>query len=106
MNKEALFIYEEDGFCELIWTYKDLLKLQRENNQLKEQLHKCSIDIQELYEQDIECPSSCHRFKELRSWLEESKRIAVAQEHRGSINAINLVLDKLNELEGIKDEKV
>lgn len=36
MNKEALFIYEEDGFCELKYTYGDLCKLFVENNQLKE----------------------------------------------------------------------
>lgn len=42
--------------------------------------------------------------QELRSWLEESKKIAVAQEHIGSINAINLVLDKLSELEEGKNE--
>ena len=30
MNKENLFVYEDDGFCELRYTYGDLTKFERE----------------------------------------------------------------------------
>jgi len=35
MNKDSLFIYEEDGFCELKYTFKDLKRLVRKNKQLQ-----------------------------------------------------------------------
>ena len=35
MNKDSLFIYEEDGFCELKYTFKDLKRLERKNKNLQ-----------------------------------------------------------------------
>lgn len=40
-------------------------KYAEENQQLKESLHQASIGIQELIEQDIECPSNCSKLKDL-----------------------------------------
>jgi hypothetical protein len=40
--------------------------LQKENKELKEQLHDASIQIQELIEQDIECPSNCEKLEKLQ----------------------------------------
>lgn len=47
--------------CEL---KKKIKKLKQEKKQLKEQLHQCSLDIQELTERDIECPSYCDKLKQ------------------------------------------
>lgn len=41
-------------------------ELQKENEELKEQLHDASIQIQEMIEKDIWCPSNCSKLKELR----------------------------------------
>ena len=80
MNKEALFIYEEDGFCELKYTYGDLCKLFVENNQLKEQR------------------------QELRSWLEEIIPYLKVHGIRTTPDKVlEDVLNKLNELEGGKN---
>ena len=49
-------------------------KYAEENQQLKESLHQASIGIQELIEQDIECPSNCSKLKELKKQLEEYDR--------------------------------
>ena len=42
-------------------------KLQQENQELKKQLHEASIEMQEMIEQDIECPSNCSKLKEILS---------------------------------------
>ena len=34
MNKDSLFVYEEDGFCELKYSFKDLKRLERKNQKL------------------------------------------------------------------------
>lgn len=39
--------------------------LQQENQELKKQLHEASIEMQEMIEQDIECPSNCSKLKEI-----------------------------------------
>ena len=116
MNKEALFIYEEDGFCELKYTYGDLCKLFVENTQLKEQLEKKyekigTLTSEILYEENTKLQSV---LKELRSWLEDEKdRLAreCSQIYEDSLgktrlvnedifNEVNKILSKLNELEG------
>lgn len=47
-------------------------RLQKENQELKKQLHEASIEMQEMIEQDIECPSNCSKLKELKKQLEET----------------------------------
>ena len=42
--------------------------------------------------------------EELRSWLEEGKRVSIAHENMISVNFISLVLSKLEELEGVSNE--
>lgn len=49
-------------------------RLQKENQELKKQLHEASIEMQEMIEQDIECPSNCSKLKELKKQLEEYDR--------------------------------
>ena len=40
-------------------------RLQKENQELKKQLHEASIEMQEMIDQDIECPSNCSKLKDL-----------------------------------------
>lgn len=51
-------------------TYLDLIK---ENKELKKQLHEASLTIQEMIEQDIECPSNCEKLRRLKKQLQENK---------------------------------
>lgn len=52
--------------------YKQLSEqLQQENQELKKQLHNASIQIQEMVEQDIECPSNCSKLEELENQQKE-----------------------------------
>lgn len=46
-------------------------ELRQENQRIKEQLHQCSLDIQELTERDIECPSYCDNLKQRDEVIEE-----------------------------------
>ena len=44
-----------------------------ENKELKKQLHEASLTIQEMTEQDIECPSNCEKLRQLKKQVEENK---------------------------------
>lgn len=44
----------------------DLDGLLKENQELKKQLHNASIQIQELIEKDIWCPSNCEKLEKLQ----------------------------------------
>lgn len=48
-------------------------ELQKENEELKEQLHDASIQIQELIEKDIWCPSNCEKLEKLQRENEKLK---------------------------------
>ena len=50
-------------------------KLKEENQELKKQLHEASLTIQEMTEQDIECPSNCEKLRQLKKQLEEYKKL-------------------------------
>lgn len=47
-------------------THNESVEILKENKELKKQLHDASIQIQELIERDIWCPSNCDKLKELR----------------------------------------
>ena len=49
---------------------------EEEHRELKKQLHEASIKIQEMTEQDIECPSNCEKLRKLKKKLEEKENIA------------------------------
>lgn len=56
-------------------TYEEL---EKENEELKKQLHEASIEIQSLIEEDMSCPSNCSKLRRLKEqqkefieWLEE-----------------------------------
>lgn len=46
-------------------------KVYLENQELKKQLHEASLTIQEMTEQDIECPSNCEKLRKLKKQLED-----------------------------------
>mgnify|MGYP004625503251 CR=1 FL=1 len=49
---------------------------EEEHEILKKQLREASLTIQEMVEQDIECPSNCEKLRELKKQLEEKENIA------------------------------
>ena len=49
--------------------------LQKENEELKKQLHDASIQIQELIEKDIWCPSNCEKLEELQQENKKYKEV-------------------------------
>lgn len=68
-NKKQAQIYRDS---------KKVKELEKENQELKKQLHEASLEIQHLIEQDIDCPSSCNKLRKLRNqqkefieWLED-----------------------------------
>ena len=52
-------------------THNESIDIQKENKDLKKQLHEASLTIQEMTEQDIECPSNCEKLRRLEKQLEE-----------------------------------
>ena len=88
-------------------------QLQQENQELKKQLHDASIQIQELIEQDIECPSNCEKLEKLQqenkqlkdNWnkLKEYTQEKYDNPSWASCGA-RYVLEKMQELEQGKDE--
>lgn len=48
---------------------------EQEHRKLKKQLHEASLTIQEMVEQDIECPSNCEKLRQLKKQLEEYKKL-------------------------------
>ena len=71
-----------------------LVSYIRELQQENEKLHHYKALYQSLKRQK----------EELRSWLEEGKRVSIAHENMISVNFISLVLSKLEELEGVSNE--
>lgn len=61
-------------------------ELQKENKELKEQLHDASIQIQELIEKDIWCPSNCEKLEQLQKENKKQKEV---------IDNINLIIKGL-----------
>ena len=69
-NGEIIFLgncYGENARC--------LDLLIKENQQLKKQLHDASIQIQELIEKDIWCPSNCEKLEKLQQENKQLKEI-------------------------------
>lgn len=68
--KEQLDKYEnpEDMTLMMMWCTE---KVKDENQALKKQLHEASITIQEMVEQDIECPSNCEKLRILKKQHEK-----------------------------------
>ena len=50
-------------------------QLDKENKELKRQLHDASIQIQELIEKDIWCPSNCEKLEKLQQENKKQKEV-------------------------------
>lgn len=60
-----------EDYCTLRETF-DPFEMFYENQELKKQLHEASLNIQEMTERDIYCPSSCDKLEEL---LKENQKL-------------------------------
>lgn len=66
------WIYQfTNTFNESIKINETALSLYKGNQELKKQLHEASLTIQEMTEQDIECPSNCEKLRRLEKQLEK-----------------------------------
>lgn len=67
----------------------------KDNEFLKQQLHEASLTIQEMTEQDIECPSNCEKLEKLQ---QENKKIKKQLENYKKLG-FKYLQDKNNNLE-------
>ena len=93
--------YSLEEYMQEILDYIDYL--EKENQELKKQLHEASLTIQEMTEQDIECPSNCEKLRQLKKQLEEYKRLGFKylQDKNNNLETqqkefINYLEDKIN----------
>ena len=77
--------YEDEQIRRCLDSINREEELEEENKKLKEELHKASLDIQELTEKDIGCPSWCDKLNKLE---EENKKLKEA--------TANLIKDSAN----------
>jgi len=66
------WIAEDEMYWERWFGLRDIKTLLDYITNLQEQLHQASLDIQELTERDIMCPTSCEKLTNLQ---EENKRL-------------------------------
>lgn len=87
-----------------------------DNEFLEQQLHEASLTIQEMIEQDIECPSNCEKLKKLqqeneklkdnwdklRKWLKEYEEgtYGLGSYETGLSDGLGDVIKKMQELQG------
>ena len=81
-GKHLKNLHHKKGFGGLLFIDLSMIKfsnlssyiryLDKENEELKEQLHDASIQIQELIEKDIWCPSNCEKLEKLQ---QENKQL-------------------------------
>ena len=82
LGKHLKNLHHKKGFGGLLFIDLSMIKfsklssyirqLDKKNEELKKQLHDASIQIQELIEQDIECPSNCEKLEKLQ---QENKQL-------------------------------
>lgn len=105
----------EDTYIE----YCAYVNLAHRYSELKKQLHEASLTIQEMTEQDIECPSNCEKLRKLKKQLEEKENIACdwkdsCLENAGKIEIletqqkefIKYLEDVIKELQKIKETEL
>ena len=81
LGKHEKNLHHKKGFGGLLFIDLSMIKfsklssyirqLDKENKKLKKQLHEASLTIQEMVEQDIECPSNCEKLRRLKKQLED-----------------------------------
>lgn len=74
-NEMLKQVVDTNGVPSEVYDYIDCThrntELLEENQELKKQLHEASIEMQEMIEQDIECPSNCSKLKEILNQQKE-----------------------------------
>lgn len=74
-----------EDYCTLRETF-DPFEMFYENQELKKQLHEASLNIQEMTERDIYCPSSCDKLEEL---LKENQKLKKQLYELGGVDEFN-----------------
>lgn len=89
----------EDMTLMMMWCTE---KVKDENEKLKQQLHESSLTIQEMAEQDIECPSNCEKLRQLKKLNEEKTKIGIADHKYASKCEDKVVVMEAQQKEFIK----
>lgn len=123
LGKHLKNLHHKKGFGGLLFIDLSMIKfsklssyirqLDKENEELKRQLHDASIQIQEIIEQDIWCPSNCEKLEKLQQENKKYKEVIdKAIEYLTSYSSIHTIQfgtenDSLNDIELNKtlDEK-
>lgn len=124
LGKHLKNLHHKKGFGGLLFIDLSMIKfsklssyirqLDKENEELKEQLHDASIQIQELIEEDIWCPSNCEKLEKLQqenkqlkdNWNKLKEVIRKKQDYYRYVKDnryrkfLSELLDKMQELEG------
>lgn len=126
LGKHLKNLHHKKGFGGLLFIDLSMIKfsklssyirqLDKENEELKKQLHDASIQIQELTEQDIWCPNNCEKLEKLqqeneklkdnwdklRKWLKEYEEgtYGLGSYETGLSDGLGDVIKKMQELEG------
>ena len=126
LGKHEKNLHHKKGFGGLLFIDLSMIKfsklssyirqLDKENKELKKQLHDASIQIQELTEQDIWCPSNCEKLEKLqqeneklkdnwdklKEWLKEYEEgtYGLGSYETGLSDGLGDVIKKMQELEG------
>lgn len=133
LGKHEKNLHHKKGFGGLLFIDLSMIKfsklssyirqLDKENQELKKQLHDASIQIQELIEKDIWCPSNCEKLEKLQqenkqlkdNWNELKEYISKTKLNefeksygkrygktfnQAEIIVCNMILNKMRELQG------
>ena len=129
LGKHLKNLHHKKGFGGLLFIDLSMIKfsnlssyirqLDKENEELKKQLHDASIQIQEMIEKDIECPSNCEKLKKLqqenkkikgnwnklKEWLKEYEEgtYGLGSYETGLSDGLGDVIKKMQELQGSDD---
>lgn len=115
LGKHLKNLHHKKGFGGLLFIDLSMIKfsklssyirqLDEENEELKEQLHDASIQIQELIEKDIWCPSNCEKLEQLQKQNKKQKKVIDKINHilNNQINYREFV-DIVNAIEDVVEE--
>ena len=110
LGKHIKNLHHKKGFGGLLFIDLSMIKfsklssyirqLDKENKELKKQLQDASIQIQEMTEQDMWCPSNCEKLEKLQ---QENKKIKKQLEDYKKLG-FKYLQDKNNKLENQQKE--
>ena len=129
LGKHEKNLHHKKGFGGLLFIDLSMIKfsklssyirqLDKENEELKRQLHDASIQIQELIEKDIWCPSNCEKLEKLqreneklkdnwnklKEWLKEYEEgtYGLGSYETGLSDGLGDVIKKMQELQGSRE---